>query len=236
MKNVFLLLLGIIVGYWILAPDNQISSDVPHKLKFSTGVIGGGESLPLVVALHGAGANEKDLVPFLENIKGNFRYISFRAPFNKGRGYTWAEGIGSSRKEAKEKYLQNLSDAAYSVAEGSDELAQRFNTSGTPILLGFSVGGQMGIYLAGVYPEYFSDIVVAAGVYEKGMEEDFVSSSRGNVHLYYGKQDPIVSLSMGERAQTALEATGLTVNFQKFEGGHTVPPEVAELISELINE
>ncbi len=236
MKKALLLLLVAVIGYKFLFSGNQLNSDVPHQLKFSTAVVGTGESLPLVIALHGAGANEKDLIPFLESIDGNFRYVSFRAPFPQGMGYTWGEGVGANKREAEDRYLDNFSDAAYSIAEGSAELAERFDSSGAPIVLGFSVGGQMAIYLAGVYPKYFSEIVIAAGVYSESMKEDFESSSRSRVYLYYGKQDPIVPLSMGKKAKDALKDTGRQVIFKEFQGGHTVPPQVAELISKLISE
>ncbi|MCP5067481.1 MAG: hypothetical protein GY946_13030, partial [bacterium] len=165
----------LLFGAWklFLAPS-RIQVDVPYPLQYRTQIVGaasGADRLPLLIALHGAGANEKDLDGVFADFTTPVRVVSFRGPERSGSGYVWSRGQGATQQEAKAEQEQMFREVADSIALGATEIAARFSTEGKPMVFGFSRGASMAWYLGAHHPERFDAIFAVAGELDEELLE-----------------------------------------------------------------
>lgn len=222
----------VLVGGWklFLAPS-QIDADVAYPLRYRTQVVGpagSGDRLPLLVVLHGAGADEEDLDGVFADFTVPVRVVSFRAPERSGSGYVWAYGRGADREEAREAHQQMFRDVAESLAVGADEVAARYPTEGKPMVFGFSQGASMAWYLGAHHPEHFAAVFAVAGAVNPELLEGLHVARRPPFFAYHGRKDGVVPLNRGQKTAGAIEALAGNVVFEEFDDGHTVPLSVRE--------
>jgi len=219
----------ILAGWQFVTGPSEIRADVPYSLKYRTHVVGeagGRDRLPLLIVLHGAGADEEDLDGVFADWQFPVRIVSFRGPTRSGRGYTWSYGEGATPGEANAIRQQMFRDVAESIAGGAREVAGRYPTEGKPMVFGFSRGASMAWYLGARHPESFDAIFTVSGDLEKAFLEGIDPAIRPPFFAYHGRGDPVVSFQGGKRTAKAIERLAGEVVFEEFDGGHTVPPSV----------
>jgi len=226
------------LGFWkFITGPSQIQADVSYPLSYRTHVVGqagSGDRLPMLIALHGAGADEEDLNGVFEDWQVPVRIVSFRAPARAGRGYTWSYGEGMSRVEAEAVEKQMFREVAQSLAVGAAEVAARYPTVGKPMVFGFSRGGSMAWYLGAHHPEEFDAIFVVAGELEAIFFKGLNPAIRPPFFAYHGRRDPVVGIQGGHRTAASIERLAGQVVFEEFDGGHTVPPSVGSDVEQQI--
>ena len=117
-----------------------------HVFRPATNAAAAGDRPPLLVLLHGTGADEHDLLDVGERLQaslgGQLAVCSLRAPLRGAYGgYAWFEGYSSAPEErALSHTIASSTAAVCSVLEQAPEL---FNT-GQTYLLGFSQGASIG--------------------------------------------------------------------------------------------
>src|SRR5438093_38525 len=109
------------------------------------------EKPPVLIALHGYGADDVDLLPIAEQLDPRFLIISLRAPITlEGGGYAWyhlsqtAQGLipdDLSRHESEDAIAHTMGPII--EKEGGD--------AGNVILMGFSQGAAIGYSLMTIY-------------------------------------------------------------------------------------
>jgi phospholipase/carboxylesterase len=237
-----LLVLGVIVaGALKLAfAPNVIRAELPHALRYREQVVGSGASgsgtsgsgtsgrLPMLIVLHGAGADEKDLDGVFEDFQTPLRVVSFRAPVRSGGGYVWAYGRAENAREARRVHDAMFGEVAASLAGSVPELVGRYPTRGRPYVFGFSQGAAMAFYLGVHHPDVFAGIFAAAGQLAPEMLPDQVNDRLPPFFVYHGKQDRVVALHHGRRTAEAIQALSGEVAFLEHSGGHRVAREVRE--------
>lgn len=239
MKKIFIILIAA-AAFYFLDPlaTSKLKSDVPFQLTYYSKVIGNSssEELPMVIVLHGAGGDEKDALQTMETVDADYRYVSFRGPFTIRSGYRWTKGSGPTVEDAMVDYVDTLDEVAASIADGTEELMDRFGSDGKPILLGFSAGAELAYYLAGAYPESFSAVYAIAGeMRSEEFEESFEHGHSLPVFGFGGTQDTLVSAQNGQEAVDTLRGYGRRANFQSYEGGHTVPDMVLNHLADYLS-
>jgi len=221
--------LGVVVlmAVWKLAlAPSQIQADVAYPLQYRTQVVGGansGDSLPLVIALHGSGADENDLNGVFANFKTPVRVVSFRGPERGGSGYVWAVGQGANQAEARAAQAQMFQEVAESIAAGADEVAARYPTQGKPVVFGFSRGASLAWFLGARHPEHFDAIFAVAGNLDVKLLQGLYPAARPPFFAYHGKRDNVIPFRQGQQTAEAVQALGARVRFESFEDGHTIP-------------
>ena len=180
----------------------------------------------LVVTLHGWGANAQDLasvVPLL-NLP-DYQFMFPDAPFNHPHmfgGKMWydlssekAEGLPESRKLLTD-WLQSLDSTGVPLSR--------------TILAGFSQGAAMtldvglGLPLAGL---------IALSGYLHPISESAISQFP-SVLIVHGRQDSVVPLKAAWQARETLKALGVSVQYQEFDMGHEIRPEVLPVIHNFV--
>lgn len=162
---------------------------------------------PLVVLLHGLGADERDLAGLVPALPAPLVYASIRAPLpiSGMPGYAWfppllAEGISA--------------DAAYvdastrGVLSWLEKTHARARTHQAVALLGFSQGAAMAVQLLRHAPELFAGAVALSGFVAPGLVagDEAMSQIRPPVFWGYDPADPVVTTPATERLRDFLGA------------------------------
>ena len=186
----------------------------------------GKEPTGLVVVLHGWGANAQDLasvVPFL-NLP-DYQFVLPDAPFNHPHvagGKAWYDFQQNNQGYAESKELLN------------NWLKSLVKDTGIPlsqtILSGFSQGAAMTLDVGLHLP--LAGLVALSGYLHPVTE--VVKSAIPPILLVHGRQDSVVPLSAAQKARDSLLAMGAKVQYQEFDMGHEIRPEVIALIRNFI--
>jgi len=178
--------------------------------------------MPLVVVLHGRGADANDLADLAPYLDRGYRFIFPNAPkpFEPMPGYsfgfTWFDGWPAERNsllESRTLLLQFL-----------DEIAAKFPTTpGKVILCGFSQGGLMAIDAGFRTAVPLAGIVVMSG----GLYEEDLPPFRKEipVMIVHGTADDVIPTLAARRARRMLEENGVDVDYHEFPMGHQVSEE-----------
>lgn len=186
----------------------------------------GKEPRGLVVTLHGWGANSQDLasvVPLL-NLP-DYQFVFPNAPFahpHVAGGRAWYD----------------LQDNNAGYADGKKMLADWLQSlpasTGVPlsrtILSGFSQGAAMTLDVGLSLP--LAGLVALSGYMHPVIYP--ANSMFPPVLLVHGRQDYVVPLSAAQKARDTLLAMGVKVQYQEFDMGHEIRPEVLALIRNFI--
>lgn len=175
--------------------------------------------LPLVIVLHGRGADANDLADLAPYLGPGYRFVFPNAPkpFEPMPGYsfgfTWFDGWPAERNsivESRKLLLQFL-----------DEMVAKFPTPpGKVILCGFSQGGMMAIDVGFRTTVALAGIVVMSGaLYE---EELPPFDKQIPVLIVHGTADDMIPLLAAHRARRVLEDHGVDVDYHEYPMGHQV--------------
>ncbi len=180
--------------------------------------------LPLVILMHGRGADANDLSDLAPVIDGGYRFVFPNAakPFQPMPGYSagwsWFDGFppeGDSVVESRTKLLTLI-----------DELAGRYPTpEGKIVIAGFSQGGMMAIDIGYRTKKNVAGIIVmSAGIYEADMP-DLKARHELPILIIHGTQDEMIPVKAARRTRFVLEDHGVNPEYHEFSMGHHVTPE-----------
>ncbi|MDV2992910.1 MAG: Carboxylesterase 2 [Chroococcidiopsis sp. SAG 2025] len=180
----------------------------------------------LVVVLHGWGANAKDLASLVPLLNLNkYQFLFPNAPFPHpytSVGRMWYD-LSSQEYQGIHESRQILKDWLLSLEASTGIPLSR------TILSGFSQGAAMtldvglGLPLAGL-------IALSGYMHPLSQSLDEVPP----VLIVHGKQDTVVPLKAAQYARDNLIALGVAVQYQEFDMGHEIRPEVLPLIQQFV--
>ncbi len=183
---------------------------------------------PMVIMLHGFGANMQDLAglaPVINSV--GYVYVCPNAPiaFDLGlghAGYGWASPRGEATAEE------------YSTAESLlggffDEVTERFRvTPGKALLLGFSQGGGM-TYRCGLSrPRTFAGLVALSSMLPNSntLEERLPEARTQPIFIAHGLSDPLIPTETAQDAKAFLEGAGYRPEYHEYAMAHEISGEV----------
>lgn len=151
---------------------------------------------PLLVAMHGVGSNEHDLLGLAPALPPEWTVASLRAPTPWGPGFSWYPlgTPGSPAPEAVDAATAEVLDWIDSVATDHPRIG----------LLGFSQGGSMALQLLRARPAAFAFAVSLSGFVVPGVtdsRDEAVSAVRPRVFLGHGDLDPVIPPEATARTQ-----------------------------------
>ncbi|MBF4614360.1 alpha/beta hydrolase [Curtobacterium sp. VKM Ac-1376] len=167
---------------------------------------------PLLVAMHGVGSNEQDLLGLAPALPPAWTVASLRAPMPWGPGYSWYP-LGTPGSPA----LEQVDAAVAGVLDWIDSVAADHPTIG---LLGFSQGGSMALQLLRARPAGFAFAVSLSGFVVPGVtdsRDEAVAAVRPRVFLGHGDLDPVIPAEATTRTQ-AWAAAHTDVTDRSYEG------------------
>lgn len=192
----------------------------PTPLQYVVRTYNGASSdrLPMIMAFHGHGADEQDLLSIFEHLGIPLRVVSFRGTLPAGGGYTWSTDA-------------SLYD---SIAAGTSTLLAKYPTQGKPILFGFSAGGKVVYESTLRHGELYAASIVVAGT-RAGIPEALPTSydpAQVSFFIYNGTSDSVVPIEESRSFAEALKTRHFNVEWRQFEGHHGVPASILPRITE----
>lgn len=186
----------------------QDSAAWPHRF------IPGAADGPVILALHGTGADEHDLLPLAGLVAPGQPVLSPRGPVKEGSANRWfrrfAEGVFDL--DDVEQRAGNL--AAWLAAALRDHgLAGRSVTG-----LGFSNGANIAAAVLLRHPGALSGAVLLRA--QASLDASGATAPGARVLLISGAMDPIVPARESARLAAALRAAGAAVDCQTVAAGH----------------
>jgi len=187
--------------------------------------------LPLVIVLHGRGADANDLADLAPYLGPDFRFVFPNAPkpFEPMPGYSfgfsWFDGWPAERNSLLESRTLLLTFL--------DEMIARYPTPrGKVILCGFSQGGVMSIDVGFRTSVELAGLVVMSGAI---FEDDLPPFRRDlPVLVVHGTADDVIPLLAAHRTRRVLEEHGVDVDYHEFPMGHQVSEESMAVVADFM--
>jgi phospholipase/carboxylesterase len=192
------------------------------------------DTMPLVVVMHGRGADANDLADIAPMIDGpsGYRFVFPNAPNaweaapGMTFGFTWFNGLPPD--------AASLREARNRVSGFLDAALKRFPTPpGKVVLAGFSQGGLMALDV-GLRSDDLAGIVAMSGALDERELPDLSARKDQRVLIVHGTADEMLNVNLARRARRVLESHGLNPEYHEFEMGHHVTPESMAVVSEFI--
>jgi phospholipase/carboxylesterase len=190
---------------------------------------GTGKPVAAIVALHGWGANARDLTSLAPAFNlPDYQFIFPDAPFPHPQvpgGKMWydlqgndSQGLIKSRQLLREWLLSLESSTGIPLS--------------STILGGFSQGGAMTLDVGLTLP--LGGLICLSGyLHSMSPASD---AALPPVLIVHGTRDTVVPVSAAVRARDSLTAWGTSVRYQEFNMGHEIQPEVVDLMRSFVVE
>lgn len=185
----------------------------------------GSQAHPVLILLHGRGADEEDLLGLSEHLDNRLMILSVRAPypFSYGGGYMWYEfdGVGSPEPAMFRSSYGKL------ITFVEDALRGYPIDPANVFLLGFSMGTVMSHALALSRPELFRGILANSGYVPEGTFLTLLwnNLSRLDAFLAHGTLDPVIPIQFGRRTKELYDASNARLTYNEYPIGHQISQE-----------
>jgi phospholipase/carboxylesterase len=185
---------------------------------------------PLVVVMHGRGADEHDLAGLFPLLPAGFVYASLRAPHPAGAGFAWFDDTVEEPGNPRPASADSMADA---VLAWLRRLPWQPTTVGA---LGFSQGGAMATHLLRQGHGIVSFAVNMSGFVVGGPHGSDAALAAAPPPAYWGRGsvDPFFFPELVHRAETWL-ARHTTLESAVYPGlGHSVSDEMLRDVVEFL--
>jgi len=174
---------------------------------------------PVVLFLHGYGADEKDL-PDLMSYLPELDWYSPRAPIDLGGAYSWYQA-----EDLLNPLVSDLAENTAAIWNWVDEYIPR---EARLILIGFSQGGLMATQLLRTRPERIAGTVILSGFLSVGeLETDAkLQANKPKVIYCRGLEDQRISKEAIARLNTWLQLNTKAITKTYSGLGHSVDERV----------
>ena len=187
------------------------------------------EPTGLLVLLHGWGANCNDLTPLATQLNlPDYRFEFPDAPLPHPQvpgGKMWYD------LESLE--LQGLPESRQILI---DWLISLESTTGIPlsktILCGFSQGGAMAMDVGVTLP--IAGLIILSGYLHSQLQPS--TEKLPPLLVTHGTQDPVLPIEQGRRTRDTFTNLGANIQYQEFNMGHEIIPEIVKLMRSFVIE
>ncbi len=195
---------------------------------------------PLLLLLHGYGANEDDLFSLAPYLDERFFIVSARAPITlRGMGgYAWfnlgftAQGISVDPAEVEA--------ARHTLHKFIGEIVEAYDCDPNAVyLVGFSQGAMMSLAVALTYPGSAAAVVAMSGrlmpqIIEQIPDKDALIGLP--VFVLHGTRDAVLPISHGRDTSRHLSELPIDLTYKEYDMGHEVSAESLEDITEWLRQ
>ena len=171
---------------------------------------GAGRPAPLVVVLHGAGGQARDVLALLRPLADATGMVLLSPT---SRQYTWDVIVGGYGPDVEE------------IDGVLEETFSRYRVDPARLAVaGFSDGASYALSIGINNGDLFSHAIA----FLPGFMAPAGRVGSPRVFISHGTRDNVLPIdSCSRRIVPQLERMGYSVTYREFEGGHTVPPQIA---------
>jgi phospholipase/carboxylesterase len=193
-----------------------------------------GERAPLLILLHGVGANERQMATLAPAFDPRFIVVSARSPLALGpNAYGWFhvtfthQGPVIVEQEARAGW--------HSLARFADEAVAAYGADPARVFVGgFSQGGIMSLAALLASPGRFAGAVSMSGRLLPEVRPDAASAKELDgkpVLIVHGEHDQKLGVDLARWARKQLEHLPLTLTYRELPMGHEIMPESLGVVS-----
>src|SRR5919108_3464848 len=184
---------------------------------------------PTILALHGRGSNEEDLIGLAPHLPQGLLWISPRAPLLLGPGsHEWyrVRVIGMPEPDQVHAALET-------VDRFIDEILSTYPIDPQKLfLLGFSQGSLLSMCYPLEHPARVAGVIAQSGYIPNGVDLEIDEAGlKGKPFLLtHGEQDTLIPVEWGRASRDRLQELGADVEYHEFQMGHSVSIESLAVI------
>ncbi len=189
---------------------------------------------PLLLLLHGFGADENDLFGLASFMDERFFIASVQAPFALSfGGRAWFEiyfEMGQVTGFNAKQFEQSLG----MILEFVDELVAEHDLDGTRVYLcGFSQGSMMSVSSVFKAPEKFAGAVLMSGraANEMIIEENVEKLKDFPIFVTHGTLDSVLPIENGRATKEILSRLPVNLEYKEYPMAHEISPESLQDVS-----
>lgn len=204
---------------------------LPHLIEFpASSQRGTSQTLyPTILALHGRGSNEEDLIGLAPHLPEGLLWISPRAPLLLGPGsYEWyrVQTIGRPDPDQVLASLETIADFIAEILSAYPVDPQKL------FLLGFSQGSILSMCYTLTRPSQVAGVIAQSGYIPKNVELniDAAAVREKPFILTHGEQDTLLPVEWGRESRDRLQDLGVALTYHEFAMGHSVSMESLAVI------
>jgi phospholipase/carboxylesterase len=187
---------------------------------------------PLLVLLHGHGADEKDLLPMVLRLDPRFAIASPRAPFRIREGsYSWMNGnTGADLDEARRAVLECIDQAVSSTGADASRV----------YVAGFSQGAMLALAIALTEPQKIAGAAVLSGRLSGTIRDHYapLDTLRGfPILVTHGTEDRQIPVRSAREIRQALKALPINLEYHEFDGiGHSINDQAVSVLDRWLRQ
>ena len=206
---------------------------LPHLIEFPPSALGSepGQRYPTILALHGRGSNEEDLIGLAPHLPQGLLWISPRAPLSLGsRSYEWYRVRVIGKPDPEQVF-----SAIESIDHFVDEILATYPIDPQKVfLLGFSQGSLLSMCYMLTHPGRVAGVIAQSGYIPNGVDLEIdEKGSKGKPFLLtHGEQDTLIPVEWGRASRDRLQSLGADVEYHEFQMGHNVSMESLAVINQ----
>ena len=190
---------------------------------------------PTILALHGRGSNEEDLIGLAPHLPAGLLWISPRAPLVLGPGsYEWYR-VRVIGKPEPDLVLAALEAIDHFI----DEILATYPVDPERLyLLGFSQGSILSLSYALTHPSRVAGVIAQSGYIPTNVELviDEAGVKGKPFILTHGVQDTVLPVEWDRTSRDQLQELGVELEYHEFQMGHNVSLESLKVIYEWLEK
>lgn len=193
-----------------------------HLVQYPDSCDSGTESkYPTIVALHGRGSNERDLIGLAPFLPDDLLWVSPRGSFPLGPdGYEWFQLTQVGKPDPA-----RLANALHTLDRFIEEIMEAYPVDGQHLyLLGFSQGTVVSLSYAATLPQRVTGVIAHSGYlpHDSGLFFDETGLKNKPFLFAHGKQDSVLPVDWARRSRDTLHKLGADVEYHEFDMGHEI--------------
>jgi len=174
-----------------------------------------------VLALHGLGSNEQDLIGLAPHLPESLLWISPRAPLVVGRNaFEWYRVKVIGRPDPEQ-----VLSALETIDRFVDEIRSTYPVDPQKLfLLGFSQGSLLSMCYALTHPSKVAGVIAQSGYIPSHipLEVDEAAVREKPFLLTHGEQDTMIPVEWARASRDRLQGLGVDLSYHEFQMGHNV--------------
>lgn len=178
---------------------------------------------PTVIALHGRGSDEADLIGLAPYLNDQLLWVSPRAPLVLNGGYEWYRLLGVGVPDAA-----TFQAARIALNRFVDEVRVTYPVDPRQLFLfGFSQGGMMAYTQALSWPAGLAGVIAHSSYIPMPSIEAVATIDAAGLRgkpfaVLHGSNDPLIPVTWAREARATLTRLGAVVDYHEFPFGHNV--------------
>lgn len=216
------------------APVERTAAGITY-IETTTGGADPDSPLPLLIGIHGYGANPEDLATTLKSLDVKARLVLLRGTEKtRSGGFAWFP----VRKSKTDMSVPGLEPAADRVAAAIDVVSKSRPTRGKPVVLGFSQGGMLTFTLALRHPEVVATAFPLSGwMPPELIPEKDPKKTYPPIIAMHGAADDVLPIQPTRESVARMKERGFDVKLLEYPGvGHGVHEVMRERLDEMVGK